>query len=125
MTPAAWATHEVLIKRKEAFVRNETIDHWPHEFHGTGEVSAWPPSQPWSQACLERRRMIVGESSPLLHGSAQQHARQLCSTAYEKIEYGSAQSVPSPCRSTSTPTRQSLDGLNSYLARSSYLGSEH
>jgi len=32
MTPAAWATEEVLEQRRDAFIKNISTSHWPHIF---------------------------------------------------------------------------------------------
>lgn len=65
MTPAAWACNDVLAKRKDAFIDNETIDHWPHEYHGPCEKLSWPPSNTWSDASELQRQMVVGALSSL------------------------------------------------------------
>eukprot|EP00928_Gymnodinium_smaydae_P027285 TRINITY_DN21144_c0_g1_i2.p1 TRINITY_DN21144_c0_g1~~TRINITY_DN21144_c0_g1_i2.p1 ORF type:complete len:406 (+),score=64.26 TRINITY_DN21144_c0_g1_i2:67-1284(+) len=43
MTPAAWASQSVLDNRKNAFIRNVTLGHCPHECHADGEGPAWLP----------------------------------------------------------------------------------
>lgn len=66
MTPASWASDDVLAQRKDASINNVTLDHWPHEFHGPCVVPPWPPANSWSDVPEPRKRMIVGATSPLL-----------------------------------------------------------
>jgi hypothetical protein len=64
MTPASWATQDVLSKRKVAFLENMTLDHWPHEVHDLGP--SCPPSNKWSDASDMQKHMVVGASSSLM-----------------------------------------------------------
>jgi hypothetical protein len=70
MTPAAWASPEVLVKRKHAFINNVSLSHCPHEYQGAAEAPPWLRPTMWSNANAEQRRMIVGASSPQLAGDA-------------------------------------------------------
>jgi hypothetical protein len=37
MTPARWATYDVLARRRAAFAAKQTTSHWPHDFIPTGD----------------------------------------------------------------------------------------
>ena len=37
MTPARWATYDVLARRRAAFAAKQTTSHWPHEFVPAGD----------------------------------------------------------------------------------------
>mmetsp|Transcript_104640 Transcript_104640/g.207819 ORF Transcript_104640/g.207819 Transcript_104640/m.207819 type:complete len:419 (+) Transcript_104640:41-1297(+) len=63
MLPATVATHDLLAKRRRAFLHNVTASHWPHDL---GEEPIWPPPTRWSDASLSQRRLVVGASSSLL-----------------------------------------------------------
>eukprot|EP00929_Paragymnodinium_shiwhaense_P008581 TRINITY_DN112539_c0_g1_i1.p1 TRINITY_DN112539_c0_g1~~TRINITY_DN112539_c0_g1_i1.p1 ORF type:complete len:471 (+),score=70.45 TRINITY_DN112539_c0_g1_i1:160-1413(+) len=60
MTPASWASRDVLEKRKQAYIRNLCTDHWPHEFHGSAESPEWLPPNQWRDTAEAQRRLIVG-----------------------------------------------------------------
>lgn len=32
MTPKKWAARDVLMKRREAYLKGEPLTHWPHEY---------------------------------------------------------------------------------------------
>mmetsp|Transcript_147714 Transcript_147714/g.269362 ORF Transcript_147714/g.269362 Transcript_147714/m.269362 type:complete len:102 (-) Transcript_147714:31-336(-) len=58
MTPASWASTEVLEMRKEAFVNNVSTSHWPHKF---AMAMAGLPDQPLNdptQISKEQRALI-------------------------------------------------------------------
>eukprot|EP00747_Dinoflagellata_sp_TGD_P165189 gnl/TRDRNA2_/TRDRNA2_186158_c0_seq1.p1 gnl/TRDRNA2_/TRDRNA2_186158_c0~~gnl/TRDRNA2_/TRDRNA2_186158_c0_seq1.p1 ORF type:complete len:428 (-),score=72.79 gnl/TRDRNA2_/TRDRNA2_186158_c0_seq1:161-1417(-) len=65
MTATSRASPEVLTQRKEGFLNNETTDHVPHEFHGSGEALPWPPRKSWSIASCLQKKLIVGASAAL------------------------------------------------------------
>jgi ectoine hydroxylase-related dioxygenase (phytanoyl-CoA dioxygenase family) len=66
MTPSSWASPEVLAQRKEAFLKNETLDHIPHEYHGSESSSlSWPPRKTWSDVSFLQRRLICGAPAAL------------------------------------------------------------
>jgi len=65
MTPSAWASNDVLVARKEAFIHNIGTNHWPHEHH-RDEAPPRRQLNNWEDITGVQRRMIVGSTSPLL-----------------------------------------------------------
>eukprot|EP00931_Biecheleriopsis_adriatica_P073453 TRINITY_DN47736_c0_g1_i1.p1 TRINITY_DN47736_c0_g1~~TRINITY_DN47736_c0_g1_i1.p1 ORF type:complete len:441 (-),score=84.21 TRINITY_DN47736_c0_g1_i1:147-1469(-) len=66
MAPAAWASDDVVSRRKDAFIKNVTANHWPYELHGDHLVPSWPARRKWNHASDTQKHLIVGMSSPLL-----------------------------------------------------------
>jgi hypothetical protein len=66
MTPASWASSDVLAQRKQGFLTNQTTDHLPHEWHGGDQTFSWPPLNTWEDTSLVQKHLIVGASSALL-----------------------------------------------------------
>ena len=60
MTPAAWASEEVLAKRKDAFLHNVTTSHWPHFVRGYDEAPTAIAHKEWDDANATQRSMIIG-----------------------------------------------------------------
>eukprot|EP00929_Paragymnodinium_shiwhaense_P002828 TRINITY_DN10313_c0_g1_i1.p1 TRINITY_DN10313_c0_g1~~TRINITY_DN10313_c0_g1_i1.p1 ORF type:complete len:397 (-),score=69.87 TRINITY_DN10313_c0_g1_i1:322-1512(-) len=59
MTPAAWASQEVLRRRQEAYVQNTSTSHWPHKFVSGG--SAPPDTPPNDPTCISaEQRLLIG-----------------------------------------------------------------
>lgn len=63
MTPAGWASRDILGKRKDAFIHHVGTNHCPHEHHpgDPGQV-VFPPNN-WSSASDAQKRLIVGPSA--------------------------------------------------------------
>jgi ectoine hydroxylase-related dioxygenase (phytanoyl-CoA dioxygenase family) len=60
MTPASWATAEVLEQRQEAYVQNMSTSHWPHHMVRGGAAPPYLQDQSWEDADNARRCMVVG-----------------------------------------------------------------
>jgi len=60
MTPAAWASNEVLAARRNAFVGNAGTGHLPHELQGVEPAPPWLPPNSWSCADDAKRQLVGG-----------------------------------------------------------------
>ena len=58
MTPAAWATKEVLEQRRDAFVKSVSTSHWPHLFVRGGFALPNTPDKDPSLVSPGQRRLI-------------------------------------------------------------------
>lgn len=67
MCPAAWATPEVLARRKEAFVNRVDTNHWSYESPPltTPSTPLCREPQNWSDASDVQRELVVGRMSAL------------------------------------------------------------
>lgn len=130
MTPASWASPEVLAQRKQGYSDNETTDHVPHEWHGIGQALPWPPPKSWKDASFLRKRLIVGASQAALSQAQPQDSEGVCNDpATAMISPLVAKASKSSLEESSVVAEthfhdiQSLEGLNAYLMHNSYLAS--
>ena len=64
MTPAAWASEEVLKKRRWGYVSNTSCSHWPHTFQVGGHaVPGMPDNDPMAISAVQRA--LIGFDRPV------------------------------------------------------------
>jgi hypothetical protein len=122
MTPASWASAEILDQRKHAYLNNETVDHWPHEFHGTCATCLWPPPKSWHATSEEHKRMIIGDIATLLSevaGDSCETDTILSPGIQDDVDMERFRVIGSP----TSDSMSSFKELDAYLALHSFLGS--
>lgn len=58
MTPAAWASQEVLLRRRRGFLENASASHLPDDMECFVAGPEWMPRRKWREATIEQRRLI-------------------------------------------------------------------
>lgn len=74
MTPLAFASEEVLRRRRKAFEDTQTTSHWPHAVVCNG-----PPGTAFSAA--EQRARLPWVAQELIDGPTEKQARGACVVA--------------------------------------------
>merc|ERR1711920_538620 len=58
MVPAAWASQEVLLRRRRGFLENASANHLPDDTECFVAGPEWMPRRKWQEATIEQHRLI-------------------------------------------------------------------